>query len=235
MIQRRFKELPWFHKQPSNILLAGVGGVGSWVALSLGRADNKFMYMDDDTITIENIGGQFYQTNQVDFKKCIALDDNITMFGTNSENFSYTNLKLDYDIINSITEELTIFSCVDDMEIRKLLFQRFCNLTKGNSIFLDARMSAEMFEVFCVTNDLRTQEKYAQSLFNNEDIPDDVCTQKATTHNGMMCANTMIAIYNNFVTNHGSEIILRNVPYHIDVKLDIFKYTVEYVEEIRNI
>lgn len=65
MIQDRFKDAKWFG-YPTEIVLGGAGGIGSWVALLLSRLQYRTIIYDFDVIESQNIGTQFYKKSQQD-------------------------------------------------------------------------------------------------------------------------------------------------------------------------
>ena len=73
----RFSSAEWFQNvENQTVMLAGLGGIGSWTALFLSRLNlNGLCLIDYDKIDRLNLAGQFYKTNDVDRPKVYALRD----------------------------------------------------------------------------------------------------------------------------------------------------------------
>ena len=63
----RFSSADWFEKiKEQEVVLAGLGGIGSWCALLLSRLDIRYLTLyDDDVVDSVNLAGQFYRKNQI--------------------------------------------------------------------------------------------------------------------------------------------------------------------------
>ena len=63
----RFSSAPWFDEaQKLNVLIAGLGGIGSNVAYNIGRIHpNSMILYDNDVVEVDNISGQFYGLDDV--------------------------------------------------------------------------------------------------------------------------------------------------------------------------
>lgn len=194
----RFSEAPWFNEEfikDKNITIVGIGNIGSWLALFLGRIGYKLTLIDYDTVESHNLGGQFFPQNLVGSKK-VYVDNVLKGFGVKEidilESKFNPNILISTDII---------ISCVDNMTTRKELFE-FAK-TSGAALFLDGRALAELFEVYCV--DLENEEekeKYNQYLYKEEEVPDAACNFKSTSHCGAACASFITNALNIRVANY---------------------------------
>src|SRR5690348_8707771 len=86
---KRFSGADWAD-QTRNITLIGLGGIGSWTALSLGRIGHNLILVDGDCVDATNVGGgQIYRIHDVDESKSEALLEICREFGVCSVIVTY--------------------------------------------------------------------------------------------------------------------------------------------------
>lgn len=214
----RFSSALWFNEiQNKVITLAGIGGIGSYVALLLARMKPKALFLyDDDVVETVNMAGQLYSINDVGKKKVNALADICSSFAL-------------YDSVFAIPEKYTIASepsdimiCgFDNMAARNLFFHKWVSHVRTLSeehrkhcLFLDGRLAAEEFQVFCITGD----DAYNISLYERKYLFDDsqadatVCSYKQTSYMANMIGSMIVNLFVNFVANEVTEGI-RDLPF----------------------
>ncbi len=209
---KRFESAEWYDlAKEQDVLIIGLGGIGSWLALFLSRIGCNIYGFDMDTVEDHNIGGQFFSLADIGQEKTTSTLDKVKLFsnGTFSSEGKYDKDSLDHHIV---------FCCADDMNIRKLAFEKWLEFSKDCSsdvapIFFDGRMQMEYSEVYCSLSDSSMIEKYRESLFNNEDTPDLPCNAKATTHVGAKTASIMTEIFINHIVNCKEKDSIRTIPY----------------------
>ena len=71
----RFSSAEWFNKiQEEEVLIAGIGGIGSWTSLLLSRLHVKsILAYDMDTVDNTNLSGQFFGHTNIGSNKVYAL------------------------------------------------------------------------------------------------------------------------------------------------------------------
>lgn len=229
---QRFKDAPWFnfgqetytsYKSP---LIGGIGGIGSWLALFLSRAGFKTVVCDNDRVETINLAGQLYSNVHVGQLKVDAIFDVCNKLGTVIPDLN--------DVLIQNLENILpySFSCFDSMAARKVMFDRWVNnlemfKTLGLDvapIFIDGRLTANQFQIFCVTED-KIQE-YRKNLFDDKDIPDTPCSFKQTSHISAMIASFMTSYFTNHIVNGYSKEIVYTVPFKTDFfsPLNMFEY-----------
>lgn len=214
----RFSSALWFNEiQNKVITLAGIGGIGSYVALLLARMKPKSLFLyDDDTVETVNMAGQLYSINDVGKKKVNALADICLSFAL-------------YDSVFAIPEKYTLASepsdimiCgFDNMAARNLFFHKWLahvrtlgDERKKHCLFLDGRLAAEEFQVFCITGD----DDYNISLYERNYLFSDaqadatVCSYKQTSYMANMIGSMIVNLFVNFVANEVTEGI-RDLPF----------------------
>ena len=78
----RFSEAMWAKEIPKyKGIIGGVGNIGSWLSLFLGRMDMSLDLVDMDKIEIQNIGGQLYSITNLGEFKVFALADILRHLG----------------------------------------------------------------------------------------------------------------------------------------------------------
>ena len=139
----RFSELMWYDPN-HDIIVGGVGGIGSWLAMLLGRAGYKLFLFDDDVIDETNMAGQLYKVSDIGKYKGAAVQEAIYAYSNNPDVTVMCRYEADSEYCP------IMFSCFDNMEARKLLFENWA-AGEDRSVFIDGRMLAESFQIFAVT------------------------------------------------------------------------------------
>ena len=213
----RFSSALWFKEiQNKVIVLAGIGGIGSYVSLLLARMKPKALFLyDDDVVETVNMAGQLYSINDVGKKKVDALADICSSFAL-------------YNSVFAIPEKFTLESeasdimiCgFDNMAARNLYYHKWINHInsldderKKHCLFLDGRLAAEEFQVFCITgDDTYNQELYeTKYLFDDEQADATVCSYKQTSYMANMIGSMIVNLFVNFVANEVGG--MRDLPF----------------------
>lgn len=208
--QSRFSDAPWLfeeNKRP-DITVGGAGGISSWFLLFLSRTDNyKTIYLyEDDTIDETNMAGQFFQINQIGQSKSSAIKLLMSTF-SDSDRINSLGKYDEGDPLTPIT--ITGF---DNMKARKDMFEKWKYMS-DREIFIDGRMIFEDGQIYCVTKG--QEERYEKTLFSDDEVKDEACSMKATTHTGAHIASLMMAFLNNYFTNkYFYEDNIRLVPFN---------------------
>ena len=183
----RFKDLPWFRPDLDrvNVIIGGAGGIGSWLTLLLARMGANTYIYDFDTVSATNIGGQLFSNDSIGETKVTALKRTVQQYSG-----SYTNA-----FFEKYTEEslrsIYMFSAFDNMEARRIMFNRWKSQDPEKGIFIDGRLIAESLQIFCVTKD--NMDIYEQEyLFSDSEVEDAPCTMKQTSHSAAMIASHMV-------------------------------------------
>ena len=160
----RFSSAIWYDKiRQQNVLLAGCGGIGSYVAFLLSRLKPYSITLyDNDRVEAVNMAGQLYRQSNISRYKVDAL--NIMMR-------EYSNYYSTYSIPSLYTtsaQASNIMICgFDNMEARKVFFNKWkehvLSLSEDerkSCLFIDGRLEAEELQVFCITVDEDYNMKY---------------------------------------------------------------------------
>lgn len=207
----RFKGAPWYEEiQKYSILIAGIGGIGSWTALLISRMRPKnLLLMDNDSVEIGNLSGQLYSIKDVDISKVDALSNTIRDYSM------YNNTMAIKEPFTQDSEPYDIMICgFDNMDARKLYFKKWLQRVKSkskdersNCLFIDGRLNAEKFQVFSITGDnYYAMNKYASEyLFDDADVPNLICSYKQTSYCAAMIGSFICNILVNFACHNYDE------------------------------
>ena len=203
----RFSSAIWYENiQKKTVILAGVGGIGSFVGFLLARMKPVSMFIyDNDIVEAVNMSGQLYGQSDLGRTKVSALAEMIR---------NYANYGSVFAISERFTEESEasdIMICgFDNMAARKLFFNKWLSHVQSkpeeerkNCLFIDGRLAAEMFQILCIRGD----DEYNIKRYNNEFLFSDaeadetICSYKQTTFCANMIASYMVNLFVNFCAN----------------------------------
>lgn len=233
--KQRFADAPWFERLKNTyILLLGAGGIGSWVGFALSRIGCNFTVFDMDSVEVHNLGGQLFNTNHINKLKTESLKEVCNLF-SGAENTIRTSGKYTEE---SFTNPIVI-AAFDNMAARKLAFTKWKQLVldsteeeKKDCLFLDGRLLAEDYQVYCVTSDPNKIAEYEKTLFDDAEVEEVLCTLKATTHCSMGIASDIIGCLTNFIANRSYGFDARELPFRITKSISLYTYiTSDKIEE----
>lgn len=229
-VTSRFSGATWFQAmQKSTVLLAGVGGIGSWIHFLLARMDVSSIHVyDNDIVEIGNLSGQFYSVNEIGMHKTEAMNKIVQSF------CDYYKTFVHIERFTKDTPAGDIMICgFDNMEARKTFYNVWKThvLNKPISerkecLFIDGRLSAEEFQIYCIQgNELVYFDKYEETLFNDNQALHVQCSYKQTSYCANMIASVIVNLFTNFITNCTDPIIKRDLPFktYYDASLMFFK------------
>lgn len=228
IFKHRFSDASWFNwLKGRDVIVLGAGGIGSWVIFALGRIGCNLHVYDMDTIESHNLGGQLYSINEIGQNKAEAIS-NITYNFSGKEStirtFGYFNQD---SMIGPI-----VISCFDNMTSRKLAFEKWKEAleedkeNEANYLFIDGRLLAEDYQVYGVTN--QRLNEYAETLFEDGEIEEVMCSLKSTTHCSMSIAGDIVGLLTNFAANRAYDIDAREVPFSIVKNIPFFSYKINF-------
>lgn len=214
----RFSSADWFEKiKEQEVILAGLGGIGSWCALLLSRLDIRYLTMyDDDVVDSVNLAGQFYRKNQIKAYKASAISSAVHEYSNYYNCNAYTR-KFDS---NSATSRIMICG-FDNMAARKLFYRRWSVYldqypsVANESLFIDGRLSADTFQVLCIKgDDTYNRKRYEENfLFDDSEADETICSFKQTSFMANMIASYMVNLFVNFISNLSNPDIEKSIPF----------------------
>lgn len=215
----RFSSAIWYENiQKKTVILAGVGGIGSYVGFLLARMKPASMFIyDNDIVEAVNMSGQLYGQSDLGRPKVSALAEMIRNYAGYSSIFAISERFTDE------SEASDIMICgFDNMAARKLFFNKWLSHVQSkpkeerkNCLFIDGRLAAEEFQVLCIKGD----DEYNINRYNNEFLFSDaeadetICSYKQTTFCANMIASYMVNLFVNFCANQCNPLIDRDLPF----------------------
>lgn len=227
----RFKGADWFEiVQEQNVILAGLGGIGSWVSLFLSRLGPKTITLyDDDRFEAHNLSGQAFRINnlgrfKVEEAASIAID--------------FSNYTKSYAFNSKYTERCStskIMICgFDNMGARKLFYNKWKESIipeeSHEYLFIDGRLTADMFQLFCIQgNDTYVQGEYERNwLFEDKDADETDCTFRQTSHIAAMLGTYITTYFTNFCSNLSPDNFPKRIPWFMEYNSIVNTYDFKY-------
>ena len=216
----RFKDAIWFERIGTKIVtLAGIGGIGSYVGLLLGRMHPAGLYLyDADIVEAANLSGQLYSNNDINATKVSALNNMINNY------CNYGQIFCNEMRFTEESQATDIMICgFDNMEARKIFFRKWVDRVhhtpinqRGKCLFIDGRLAAEEFQILCFTGDCdHNIQAYAKNyLFTDSEADATLCSYKQTSFCANMIASYMVNMFVNFVANECGPLIPRSLPFY---------------------
>lgn len=215
----RFSSAIWYENiQKKTIILAGVGGIGSYVGFLLARMKPAALYIyDDDIVEAVNMSGQLYGQNDLGRSKVSALADMIRNYANYGSTFAVS------ERFTSDSEPTDIMICgFDNMAARKTFYNKWKSHVnskpeeeRANCLFIDGRLAAEEFQVLCIKgDDVFSMGRYEiEYLFSDSEADATICSYKQTTFCANMIASYMVNLFVNFCANQCEPLIDRDLPF----------------------
>lgn len=215
----RFSSAEWYSAvRDKEIVLAGIGGIGSYVVFLLSRMKpTTLLIYDPDYVECGNMSGQLYGNSDIGRAK---VDSIAYMVSNYSNYYSIVSIK-DRFTYDSITKDIMICG-FDNMSSRSLFFDKWVRHVKSlpkeerkKCLFIDGRLAAEEFQVFCITGD----DDYHQTVYRREYLFSDfeaeetICSYKQTSHCANMIGSIIVNLFVNFVANECEPLIPRDLPF----------------------
>ena len=229
----RFSSAIWYEAiQRKTIILAGVGGIGSYVGFLLARMKPAALFIyDPDIVETANMSGQLYSREDVGNLKVNALSDMISKYCDYNSVFAVSER---FDESNDASD---IMICgFDNMAARKLFFEKWLEYIKSkseeeraNCLYIDGRLAAEEFQILCIKGDdeFNINRYKNEFLFSDAEADATVCSYKQTTFMANMIASVMVNLFVNFVANQCKPLIERDLPFYTTYNAETMYYKIE--------
>jgi hypothetical protein len=172
------------------ITLIGAGGIGALTGLMLSKmSDSEITIYDNDTVDDVNIATQFHKVADMakSENKAIAICNTMEEFSDSCSPYPHSDKFPD---VFGLHQSKFVISAVDSITARKSIWEYLVE-NEGWDWYLDARMSAEVFQLYTVERALEADvAQYSRLLAaqNEEDIEEIACTMKATIYTAAIAA-----------------------------------------------
>lgn len=206
-ITSRFSSAVWFnHVKEQTITVAGIGGIGSYVAFLLSRMQpSRIALYDDDIVEAGNMSGQLYSSKDLGTPKVTAISNMIHNY---SNYHSILGLRQRFEATSS--PDYIMICGFDNMAARRTFYTSWKNFVNSldernrkHCLFIDGRLAAEEFQVFCIRgDDSYSMERYERDwLFSDEEADETICSYKQTTFMANMIGSVIVNLFVNFCAN----------------------------------
>lgn len=202
----RVKGADWFPLlYNKEVMVLGVGGIGSWTALLLSRIGCELHIYDMDQYEIHNLSGQAIGHSSLGLNKAMAIQERINDFSPDCSTFAYPEQYSE----DSPASEIMVCG-FDNMVARKTAFNNWktCLMQESeeyrkDSFFQDGRLLAEQLQIFNIPGDRADLiEQYEKDwLFDDKEVKEAECTFKQTSHCAAMIASHMVGFLTNWASN----------------------------------
>lgn len=216
----RFSGASWFTKiGEQTVIVAGIGGIGSYLTFLLSRLRiaNMILY-DDDTVERTNLSGQLFSKENIGDSKVDAIANMITEY---SDFYNYCCIPNKYTFGSKAGK---IMMCgFDNMMARAQFYSNWRDYVdklpeenRSDCLFIDGRLAAEEFQVFCIKGtDKYLMNKYEKEwLFPDKEAEATLCSYKQTSFCANMIASIMVNLFVNFIANMCDPLIEREIPFY---------------------
>ena len=230
----RFSGAIWYEAiQSKTVFLAGLGGIGSYVAFLLGRLSPRYIHLwDDDVVDTTNLSGQMFTSRDVGTLKTTAAGWAMAEYSNYRNVVTYSNRYTEASSYHSI-----MMCGFDNMDARKVYFENWMKGVnnapsefKERYLFIDGRLAAEEFQVFCLRgDDTHNIERYRNEfLFSSEEVEATICSYKQTTFMANMIGSVMVNLFVNHVANECDPIIPRDLPFITEYNAELMYFNTEH-------
>jgi molybdopterin/thiamine biosynthesis adenylyltransferase len=183
------RQQDWFNPNEhpyAHVTIVGVGGIGSWTALALGKLGIRNIdLVDHDAVEPHNVPSQMYGLDDVGTPKVLALGGHVLEFANYHPNVLETTLTeypYQYDGV--------VVSALDSMAARAALWDRVKHTPV--ELLLDARLGGQSIVVYAVNPcDPAHIEFYESRLYSDEQAKDYPCTAAAVIDVGFQVASLL--------------------------------------------
>lgn len=215
----RFSSAIWYKKiQEQSVCIAGVGGIGSYCVYLISRMKPASITLfDPDRIDVSNLAGQLYDSDEIGEYKVEAAARMATKFCSYYKIFKNTCRFGEASFYGNI-----LICGFDNMQARKSAYYTWKRELERNLVerrheylYIDGRLSAEEFQVFCITgdNDYLMERYEKEWLFDDSEAEETVCSYKQTSFTANMIASVMVNLFVNFCANLCEPLIYRDLPF----------------------
>ena len=171
-------------------VVIGVGAVGRQVALQLAAVGvPRMTLVDPDTVAVENLAPQGFWESDLGRSKVEAVAEIAKRqlpeieIACVPERFRASSVRT-----WPSTKEIAVFCAVDDIEVRKLIWQA---VRDAAGFFADGRMAAEVIRVLA-SGRPAVDQLYPKTLFPAREAYQGSCTARSTIYSATITAGLMV-------------------------------------------
>lgn len=185
------------------ITVIGAGAIGGWTTLALAKMGFKYLEVFDfDKVDTVNMNSQFYRFTDIGQSKVTALASLV-------HDFTGTKIVGWDQRWDGETRDGIVIAAVDNMEIRKRIWEAHAGKCFNTKAIIDPRMGAESALLFnkdpLNPKDLK---EYPATLYTDGEAVHERCTAKATMYTAQLLSGLVCkAIKDRLTTPHYLRVV----------------------------
>lgn len=206
-------ELIKVHEFNEKINVIGCGAGGSWLTFFLLKMGfNNIHVYDYDVIEEHNLPNQFFKENDINLHKV----DSITNIYNEFFNEDISRLKVHKEKITEDNAHIltgVVFSCVDSMETRKMMYE-LCYKYGQAKFWCESRLSIWGAYIYTLyKNGKNWTDKYEKTFYANEDAEVSSCGVSQTALPSAVIEAALMLMQ--MIRWHRNEAPLNRIEYSI--------------------
>lgn len=182
----------------AQVLIGGVGMMGSWSALALARCVAHVHCFDPDVVEDVNSGNQAYNGAQLGKPKGLALEELAAGLPLTTTHGIFDLAKAPEEVLPLKREgrKLVVVSGADSFAVRASL----ANYAHHHNadLFIDTRAMGDMCVVLCVVPPHQVERYLRDEVLDDAAVPDQPCGMNGTAYVGMYVASRLVASLNTY-------------------------------------
>lgn len=185
------------------IHIIGAGAIGSFTALALVKMGfTRINVMDNDVVSIENVGTQLYGEEVLASPKTEGLLEILGCLGPSDAQISVEQVRYR----NRVFENGIVILAVDNMLTRRQAWEAHAAVGErlGSRVatwIIDPRMGAEQAQIYTMSpKSYVDRDVHPKSLYSDEDALQEPCTAAGTTYTAMLVAGQIAKNVKDIVT-----------------------------------
>jgi len=137
---------------------------------------------------------------------------------------NYTNVTVFQDLYTLESDVAPIMICgFDNMEARQVFYNNWKS-QEDRIVFIDGRLSAEFYQVFCIYNKEAEEEYEKEWLYLEEgDLIQEDCSFKQTSHFAAGIASEMTRLLTKTLSSFAAP-----APNFVEFNFNTYKYDIQY-------
>ena len=217
----RFSGAPWFEQMSQmSVAILGCGGIGSHAYFSIARLHPRIIkVVDFDNVEKVNMAGQMFENAHLGLPKASAM----AKLGVDFSDYYDTYISCG----NAQNCFLNVEGCdiiicgFDNMKSRTDIYEKWLDSYNHNNLFIDGRLTADAFQIFCISKDNEYDVKeYRKYLFSDDEADETPCSFKQTSYMASMIGSMITNIVVNYAYNKTGNTDKRMIPFMLSYNSD---------------
>lgn len=182
----------------AQVLVAGLGMMGSWTVMALARCVAHVHAFDPDVVEDVNSGNQAYHGGVLGQPKGTALESLLVGLPVTTEHAPFDLGKAPEEMLPYPREgrKLIVFSGADSFKVRADV-ANYARHHKAD-LFIDTRAMGDVCVVQCIVPPHQVERYLRDEVYDDASVPDQPCGMNGTAYVGMYTAARLVASLNTY-------------------------------------